>query len=86
MCFWTLVAWGPPPICFTEEGQLIIFLIITYIIIIIYYKYGQVAEISRVLRPGGVYVASTILDPSSRLQEFLGDDLSAALAQVSIKL
>jgi SAM-dependent methyltransferase len=33
-----------------------------------------VAEISRVLKPGGVFVASTFLDPTAVLGEFVGGD------------
>jgi len=44
-----------------------------------------VAEISRVLKPGGVFVASTFLDPVAPLGEVVGDaltqPLSAALSQ-----
>lgn len=42
----------------------------------------QVAEISRVLQPGGVFVASTILNPSSGLGSVVGDDTIRPLKQV----
>lgn len=34
----------------------------------------RVAEISRVLKPGGVFVASTFLDPTAMLGDALGGD------------
>ena len=47
---------------------------------------AAVAEISRVLRPGGVFIASTFLDPTSMLGDALGSDemvqpLSAAFRE-----
>lgn len=38
------------------------------------------SEISRVLRPGGVFVASTFLQPAARLEEVLGDAAAAPIA------
>ena len=35
---------------------------------------AAVAEISRVLKPGGVFVASTFLDPTAMLGDALGGD------------
>ena len=46
----------------------------------------QVAEISRVLRPGGVFVASTILNPSSGIGSIVGDDTIRPIKQVSFLL
>ena len=46
----------------------------------------QVAEISRVLRPGGVFVASTILNPSSGIGSIVGDDTIRPIKQVRIVL
>lgn len=43
----------------------------------------QLAEISRVLRPGGVLVASTFLKAAAPLGEILGDDIVRPLNQVS---
>lgn len=40
------------------------------------------AEISRVLRPGGVFVASTFLTPLAPLGELVGDDTVRPLSQV----
>ena len=40
-------------------------------------------EISRVLQPGGVFVASTFLKTFSPLGEFLGDDTVRPLNQVN---
>ena len=42
----------------------------------------QVAEISRVLKPGGVFVASTILTPSAGIGSIVGDDRIKGLKQV----
>lgn len=42
----------------------------------------QVTEISRVLKPGGVFVASTILNPSSGLGSFVGDENLRPFKQV----
>lgn len=42
---------------------------------------AAVAEISRVLRPGGVFVASTFLTPAAPLGEVLGDATVAPLSQ-----
>ncbi len=42
---------------------------------------AAMAEISRVLKPGGVFVASTFLDPTSPLGELLGDTTVLPLAQ-----
>ena len=43
---------------------------------------GQaMAEVSRVLKPGGVFVASTFLDPTSPLGELIGDATVLPLAQ-----
>ena len=39
-------------------------------------------EISRVLRPGGIFVASTFLKSFSQLGELLGDDTVRPLNQV----
>lgn len=41
-------------------------------------------EISRVLKPGGIFVASTFLKTFSPLGEFLGDDVVRPLNQVHI--
>lgn len=41
-----------------------------------------VAEISRVLKPGGVFVASTFLVPTAPLGEVIGDDLVQPLSKV----
>lgn len=43
----------------------------------------QMVEISRVLQPGGVFVASTFLKTFSPLGEFLGDDTVRPLNQVN---
>ena len=43
---------------------------------------AAMAEISRVLRPGGVFVASTFLAAAAPLGEILGDDLVRPLNQV----
>lgn len=43
---------------------------------------AALAEISRVLRPGGVLVASTFLTPLAPLGELLGDDAVRPLVQV----
>jgi len=43
-----------------------------------------VAEISRVLKPGGVFVASTILNPSSGLGSIVGDDTLKPLKQLGV--
>lgn len=42
----------------------------------------QLAEISRVLRPGGVFVASTFLKAAAPLGAILGDDAVRPLNQV----
>lgn len=42
----------------------------------------QMVEISRVLKPGGIFVASTFLKTFSPLGEFLGDDVVRPLNQV----
>ena len=42
----------------------------------------QMVEISRVLQPGGVFVASTFLKTFSPLGELLGDDTVRPLNQV----
>jgi ubiquinone/menaquinone biosynthesis C-methylase UbiE len=42
---------------------------------------AAMAEISRVLRPGGVFVASTFLDPTAPLGELVGDDAVLPLAR-----
>ena len=42
---------------------------------------AALAEISRVLRPGGVFVASTFLDPTAPLGELVGDDTVLPLAR-----
>lgn len=42
---------------------------------------SALAEISRVLKPGGVFVASTFLDPTAPLGELLGDDNVLPLAR-----
>lgn len=43
---------------------------------------AAVAEIARVLRPGGVFVASTFLDPSAMLEDAMGgeNDLTGGLS------
>lgn len=46
----------------------------------------QLAEISRVLRPGGVFVASTFLKAAAPLGAILGDDAVRPLNQVCSKL
>ena len=43
---------------------------------------AALAEISRVLRPGGAFVASTFLDPTAPLGELVGDDAVLPLARV----
>ena len=43
---------------------------------------AALAEISRVLAPGGVFVASTFLTASAPLGQVLGDDLVRPLSQV----
>jgi ubiquinone/menaquinone biosynthesis C-methylase UbiE len=43
---------------------------------------AAVAEISRVLRPGGVFVGSTFLDAAAPLGSLIGDDAASALASV----
>jgi ubiquinone/menaquinone biosynthesis C-methylase UbiE len=43
---------------------------------------AALAEISRVLRPGGVFVASTFLNAVAPLGQLLGDELVAPLSQV----
>jgi ubiquinone/menaquinone biosynthesis C-methylase UbiE len=40
------------------------------------------AEISRVLKPGGVFVASTFLTPLAPLGELIGDSTVRPLSQV----
>lgn len=45
--------------------------------------YLQMVEISRVLQPGGVFVASTFLKTFSPLGEILGDDTVRPLNQVN---
>ena len=42
---------------------------------------AALAEISRVLRPGGIFVASTFLDPTAPLGELLGDAAVLPLAR-----
>ena len=42
----------------------------------------QMAEISRVLKPGGVFVASTILSAVSPLGQLIGDDNTRFLTQL----
>ena len=44
----------------------------------------QFAEISRVLRPGGVFVASTFLKVAAPLGAVLGDDVVRPLNQVQV--
>lgn len=46
----------------------------------------QMVEISRVLQPGGIFVASTFLKTFSPLGEFLGDDTVRPLNQVNMFL
>lgn len=41
----------------------------------------QVAEISRVLKPGGLFVASTFLQSLAPLGQILGDDVVRPLSQ-----
>jgi SAM-dependent methyltransferase len=43
---------------------------------------AAMAEISRVLRPGGVFVASTFLNPFAPLGELVGDSIVRPLSQV----
>lgn len=43
---------------------------------------AAVAEVSRVLRPGGVFVASTFLDAAAPLGSVIGDEAATALAGV----
>ncbi len=43
----------------------------------------QMAEISRVLRPGGVYVASTFMTIDSPLGQILGDENIRAISRVT---
>ena len=43
---------------------------------------AAVAEVSRVLRPGGVFVGSTFLDAAAPLGDLIGDDAASALASV----
>jgi SAM-dependent methyltransferase len=42
------------------------------------------AEVSRVLRPGGVFVASTFLTPFAPLGELVGDAALRPLSQVCL--
>ena len=42
---------------------------------------AAMAEISRVLKPGGVFVASTFLDPTAPLGEIIGDAVVLPFAQ-----
>lgn len=46
------------------------------------FMFVQMVEISRVLQPGGIFVASTFLKTFSPLGEFLGDDTVRPLNQV----
>lgn len=46
----------------------------------------QMVEISRVLQPRGVFVASTFLKTFSPLGEFLGDDTVRPLNQVKARM
>lgn len=43
---------------------------------------AALAEISRVLRPGGVFVASTFLNFAAPLGQLVGDELVQPLSQV----
>jgi ubiquinone/menaquinone biosynthesis C-methylase UbiE len=43
------------------------------------------AEISRVLKPGGVFVASTFLTPLAPLGELIGDSTVRPLSQVRVR-
>ena len=43
---------------------------------------AALAEISRVLKPGGMFVASTFLTPLASLGELVGDDAVRPLVQV----
>eukprot|EP00879_Flechtneria_rotunda_P025475 GHRR01027074.1.p1 GENE.GHRR01027074.1~~GHRR01027074.1.p1 ORF type:complete len:347 (+),score=95.89 GHRR01027074.1:669-1709(+) len=45
---------------------------------------AAMAEISRVLKPGGVFVASTFLTPFAPLGELIGDKIVRPLSQVSL--
>lgn len=45
---------------------------------------AALAEISRVLRPGGLFVASTFLNFSAPLGQLVGDELVAPLGQVCV--
>lgn len=47
---------------------------------------AAMAEISRVLKPGGVFVASTFLTPFAPLGELVGDSTIRPISQVCIGL
>lgn len=44
---------------------------------------AAMAEISRVLKPGGIFVASTFLTPFAPLGEIVGDSTIRPISQVS---
>jgi len=43
---------------------------------------AQMAEVARVLRPGGVFVGTTVMKVGAGLGEVLGDDVVRPLASV----